>query len=71
MKGATDMLDICIYFNQIAMDNEICSSCKEFMTSCLPIIDSIDGYSSISECSHFLCSGCNHYECLYRGLVNI
>lgn len=64
-------LDICIYFNKIAMDNDVCNDCPEFMITCLPIIDSIDGFSSISEYSNFLCSGCVQYNCLFNSLVNL
>lgn len=71
MKGGLLMLDICAYLSEIPMDNEICNCCPEFMNSCFPIIDSVDGFSSISECSCYLCSGCVHYECLYRGCINM
>ena len=71
MKGGILMLDVCIYLNQVPSDNEICNNCVEFMNSCSPRINSIDGFSSTSECGIYLCSGCIHDECLYRGFINL
>lgn len=64
------MLDICVYLNKVPFDNSICNNCKDFQETCQPIIDTIDGYSSTSECDIFLCEGCSHEECLFHSFIN-
>ncbi len=57
---------ICVYKGRTSPYNLVCNKCVEFMETCNPIISSDDGFSSVSECSRYLCEGCNNLECLYN-----
>lgn len=63
--------DICYYLGMLPINNLTCMPCPDFMDTCIPIITSRDGFSSSSECSEYLCPGCNQYQCIFYSFINL